>query len=178
MASDGESHSDEAEEMSDNEDYDSKRKESSEQEADADQDDGKEETGDDGEDSQQSPDESLASKKKKHDRRNRQLALARESAARNRAAKESGQLQEATVKELILPYRAVRRIMKLDKEIGTVQVEAAIVATKAAELFVQKLAKESHKHAKDRGRSGIKYEDLAETRAMNDNLSFLDTLLP
>jgi histone H3/H4 len=117
-------------------------------------------------------------KGKKHDKRNHQLALARESAARNRAAKESGQLQEAAVKELTLPYRAVRRIMKLDKEIGTVQVEAAIVATKAAELFVQKLAKESHKHAKDRGRSGIKYEDLAETRAMNDNLAFLDTLLP
>jgi histone H3/H4 len=68
--------------------------------------------------------------------------------------------------------------MKLDKDNSTIQIEAAIIATKAAELFVQKMAKESHKHAKGHGRNGIKYEDIAETRASNPNMNFLDVLLP
>lgn len=113
-----------------------------------------------------------------HDK-DRQLALARASAARKRAAKERGEItREPAAKGLILPYRAIRRIMKLDKENSTIQIEAAIVAAKAAELFVQKMAKESHKHAKEHGRNGIKYEDIAETRASNPNLCFLDILLP
>lgn len=120
----------------------------------------------------------VAPKKNAHDK-DRQLALARASAAWKRAAKERGEItREPAAKELILPYRAIRRIMKLDKENSTIQIEAAIIATKAAELFVQKMAKESHKHAKEHGRNGIKYEDIAETRATNPNLSFLDNLLP
>jgi len=133
-------------------------------------------------DEEEEDDEKLTSKstpkKKKHDKE-KQLALARASAARKRAAKERGEVtREPAAKGLILPYRAVRRIMKLDKQNSTIQIEAAIVATKAAELFVQKMAKESHKHAKERGRNGIKYEDIAESRALNENLSFLDILLP
>lgn len=117
-------------------------------------------------------------RKTTHDK-DRQLALARASAARKRAAKERGEIiREPAAKGLILPYRAIRRIMKIDKDNSTIQIEAAIIATKAAELFVQKMAKESHKHAKEHGRNGIKYEDIAETRASNPNMSFLDVLLP
>jgi histone H3/H4 len=121
---------------------------------------------------------SAPARKTTHDK-DRQLALARASAARKRAAKERGEItREPAAKGLILPYRAIRRIMKLDKDNSTIQIEAAIIATKAAELFVQKMAKESHKHAKGHGRNGIKYEDIAETRASNPNMSFLDVLLP
>lgn len=82
------------------------------------------------------------------------------------------------VKGLTIPFRAVKRTMKIDADVATVQNEAAIVATYAVELFVKKLAKESHRYAKKRGHNTIKYEDVAEARVKNESLAFLDTLLP
>mmetsp|Transcript_14087 Transcript_14087/g.21113 ORF Transcript_14087/g.21113 Transcript_14087/m.21113 type:complete len:223 (-) Transcript_14087:87-755(-) len=83
-----------------------------------------------------------------------------------------------SVKDLGVPFRAVKRIMKIDKDIGTVQNEAAMVATFAVELFVEKMVKESNANARKRGRNTVKYEDLGEVRASHSNLSFLNTLLP
>ena len=60
------------------------------------------------------------------------------------------------VRGLTIPFRAVKRIMKLDPDIGTVQNEAAILVTLAAELFVKSLAKESYLNAKNRGRGTIR----------------------
>ena len=64
------------------------------------------------------------------------------------------------------------------KDIGTVQNEAAMVATYAVEMFVEKMVYESHDNAKKRGRNTVKYEDLAEVRASHSNMSFLNTLIP
>lgn len=83
-----------------------------------------------------------------------------------------------SVKDLGIPFRAVKRLMKIDKDIVTVQNEAAMVATYAVELFVEKIVKESNGNAKKRGRNTVKYEDLGEVRVSNKNLSFLDTLIP
>ena len=83
-----------------------------------------------------------------------------------------------SVKDLGIPFRAVKRLMKIDKDIVTVQNEAAMVATYAVELFVEKIVKESNENAKKRGRNTVKYEDLGEVRVSNKNLSFLDTLIP
>ena len=46
--------------------------------------------------------------------------------------------------------------MKLDPHIPIVQNEAAIVVTKAAELFLEALAKESLKITRNHGRSTIR----------------------
>lgn len=82
------------------------------------------------------------------------------------------------VQGLSIPFRAIKRTMKLDSDIGTVQNEAAIVTTMAAELFVKALATQSHQNAKNKGRNTIRYEDVAEARATNPALSFLDILIP
>jgi len=60
------------------------------------------------------------------------------------------------VKGLTIPFRNVKRTMKLDPDIATVQQEAAILTTLAAELFLKSLAKESHQNAKSRGRNTIR----------------------
>lgn len=60
------------------------------------------------------------------------------------------------VKGLTIPFRNVKRTMKLDPDIATVQQEAAILTTLAAELFLKSLAKESHQNAKSRGRGTIR----------------------
>mmetsp|Transcript_8198 Transcript_8198/g.17459 ORF Transcript_8198/g.17459 Transcript_8198/m.17459 type:complete len:260 (-) Transcript_8198:160-939(-) len=79
---------------------------------------------------------------------------------------------------LTIPFRQVKRTMKLDPDIGTVQNEAAMVATLATELFLKKFAAESYDIAKKKGRVTIRYEDVAEARVSNPALSFLDLLLP
>lgn len=86
--------------------------------------------------------------------------------------------RQPAVLGLTIPFRATKRAMKLDPDIGTVQNEAAILATLAAELFVKKLAKESQVIAKARGRNTIRYEDLAEARTKDSALGFLTTILP
>ena len=83
-----------------------------------------------------------------------------------------------STKDLFVPFRAIKRVMKLDKDIGTVQNEAAMVATYAVEMFMEKMVNESHDKAKKRGRNTVKYEDLAEVRASHSNMSFLNTLIP
>jgi histone H3/H4 len=60
------------------------------------------------------------------------------------------------VRGLTIPFRAVKRIMKLDPDIATVQNEAAVLVTLASELFVKSLAKESYLNAKSRGRGTIR----------------------
>jgi histone H3/H4 len=86
--------------------------------------------------------------------------------------------RQPAVLGLSIPFRATKRAMKLDPDIGTVQNEAAILTTLAAELFVKKLANESHVIAKARGRNTIRYEDLAEARTKDSALGFLTTILP
>ena len=82
------------------------------------------------------------------------------------------------VPDLTIPFRAIKRTMKLDGDIATVQNEAAIVMTLAAEMFIKRLAKESHNKAKTKGRNTIRYEDVAEARTKTPALSFLETLIP
>jgi histone H3/H4 len=83
-----------------------------------------------------------------------------------------------SVKGLTIPFRTVKKAMKLDPDIPIVQNEAAIMTTMAAELFLKSLAKQSHRNAKNRGRNTIRYEDVAEARTNSSALAFLETLLP
>eukprot|EP00980_Cylindrotheca_fusiformis_P004697 scaffold993_cov110-Cylindrotheca_fusiformis.AAC.7 len=82
------------------------------------------------------------------------------------------------VKGLTIPFRTVKKAMKLDPDIPIVQNEAAIMTTLAAELFLKTLAKDSHTIAKSRGRNTIRYEDVAEARSNDSAMAFLETLLP
>lgn len=82
------------------------------------------------------------------------------------------------VQGLTIPFRAVKRTMKMDPDIGTVQNEAAIMTTLAAELFLKSLASQSHLNAKNKGRNTIRYEDVAEARTKDPALTFLETLIP
>lgn len=83
-----------------------------------------------------------------------------------------------SVAGLTIPFRTVKKAMKLDPDIPIVQNEAAIMATFAVELFLQRLAKDSFRNAKNRGRNTVRYEDVAEARTGNKALAFLEPLLP
>ena len=79
---------------------------------------------------------------------------------------------------LTIPFRTIKRIMKIDTGVGIVQNDAAIVVTAALEHFVKELATKALKLSEKKGRGTIKYEDVAEVRAADRSLSFLDLLIP
>lgn len=89
-----------------------------------------------------------------------------------------GQPRKPAVRDLTLPYRSIKRTMKLDPSVGIVQNDAAYLVTYATELFIKKLASDSQELALKKGRSIIKYDDLAEARAKTKAFSFLDMLIP
>jgi len=89
-----------------------------------------------------------------------------------------GRPRQPAAKGLTIPFRTIKRIMKIDTDIGIVQNDAAIVATAALELFVKDFATKSLEIAKRKGRNTIKYDDVAEVRANDRSLGFLDLLLP
>ncbi|KAL7524356.1 hypothetical protein ACHAWF_000917 [Thalassiosira exigua] len=91
---------------------------------------------------------------------------------------EDGKSRQPIAKGLTIPYRTVKRIMKNHPDIGIIQNDAAIIATVACELFIKELATKSLEIANCKGRITIKYDDVAEARASNRKLSFLDMLLP
>jgi len=83
-----------------------------------------------------------------------------------------------SVKGLVIPFRTIKKSMKLDPDIPIVQNEAAIMTTLAVELFLKRLAVQAHRNAKNRGRNTVQYQDIAEARANNKALAFLEPLLP
>lgn len=89
-----------------------------------------------------------------------------------------GQPRQPAAKGLTIPFRTIKRIMKIDVDIGIIQNDAAILTTAALELFVKNFATKSLEIAKSKGRSTIKYDDVAEARASDRSLSFLDFLMP
>mmetsp|Transcript_23127 Transcript_23127/g.54607 ORF Transcript_23127/g.54607 Transcript_23127/m.54607 type:complete len:221 (-) Transcript_23127:132-794(-) len=82
------------------------------------------------------------------------------------------------VKGLNIPFRTVKKAMKLDPDIPIVQNEAAIMTTLAAELFLKRLANQSQKICKNRGKNTIRYEDVADARSNDPALAFLKTIIP
>ena len=60
------------------------------------------------------------------------------------------------VRGLTIPFRTVKKAMKLDPDIPIVQNEAAIMTIMASELFLKALAQESFTNAKARGRNTIR----------------------
>jgi histone H3/H4 len=83
-----------------------------------------------------------------------------------------------SVRGLTIPFRTIKKSMKLDPDIPIVQNEAAIMATVAVELFLKRLVTQSYRNAKNRGRNTVRYEDVAEARTSDKALAFLETLIP
>ncbi len=78
------------------------------------------------------------------------------SSSRTKSKKRKRADSIPSVKDLGIPFRAIKRIMKIDPDIMVVQNEAAIITTYALELFVQKIVHESYINAKKRGRNTVK----------------------
>ena len=103
---------------------------------------------------------------------------ATKSKAKKAAATPTKKGRAPSVKGLVIPFRTIKKSMKLDPDIPIVQNEAAIMTTLAVELFLKRLAVQAHRNAKNRGRNTVQYQDIAEARANHKALAFLEPLLP
>ncbi|KAK4166065.1 hypothetical protein QBC43DRAFT_314869 [Cladorrhinum sp. PSN259] len=79
-----------------------------------------------------------------------------------------------------LPLTRVKKIIAQDADIQICSNNAAFVITLATEMFVQYLAEEAQKMTKLGGkpRRNIQYKDLANAVAHQDNLEFLEDVIP
>ncbi|CAM9708270.1 unnamed protein product [Choristocarpus tenellus] len=76
------------------------------------------------------------------------------------------------------PKGCVKRIMKLGEDTRNVSGEALLLITKASELFLERFAKETFRHAHEEGRRAIKYQDVSDVRVADPNLIFLEAVVP
>ncbi|XP_033117409.1 chromatin accessibility complex protein 1-like [Anneissia japonica] len=75
-----------------------------------------------------------------------------------------------------LPVGRIRMIMKSSPEVTSVSQDSLFLITKATELFVENIAKESYARRKVDG--FVNYNDLAEAVAEEENFQFLEDVLP
>ncbi|KAJ8683694.1 hypothetical protein QAD02_019486 [Eretmocerus hayati] len=81
---------------------------------------------------------------------------------------------EPTVKLTNLPIARVRKIIKTDPEISLVNQEAVFLITKATELFINCMTKESYKYTYQSKKKTIQKHDVQSAIDNVDALIFLD----
>lgn len=74
---------------------------------------------------------------------------------------------------LKLPKSTMKRIMKINSEVGAVSLEAVVGTCHATELFLGYLAEQSGKKTHESGRKIMKLEDISAVIDENPNLLFL-----
>ncbi|KAK0388610.1 hypothetical protein NLU13_4853 [Sarocladium strictum] len=79
-----------------------------------------------------------------------------------------------------LPLSRVKKVISQDSDIHMCSNNAAFVITLATEMFLQRLAEESHNQAKleRKPRRNIQYKDVANAVASHDHLEFLEDVVP
>jgi hypothetical protein len=84
--------------------------------------------------------------------------------------------------ESYIPKGSVKRVIKIDKDVRMVGQDAVVAISKATELFVEAFAKSAAAKAAVRvgadSRPVVKYEDVYAARAADDNLIFLEGIVP
>uniref|UniRef100_A0A1B6LUM2 Chromatin accessibility complex protein 1 n=1 Tax=Graphocephala atropunctata TaxID=36148 RepID=A0A1B6LUM2_9HEMI len=78
-------------------------------------------------------------------------------------------------KELQLPISRIRTIMKSSPDVENISQDALYLITRATELFIQYLARESYKLCETKE---LDYKQLAEVVQTSDNMMFLREILP
>jgi len=67
--------------------------------------------------------------------------------------------------------------MKSDPDVQILRSDSVVLATKATELFIDYLTKESYQFTKNSGRKTLQYDDIAETVNQSDEFSFLEDII-
>ncbi|RCI08355.1 hypothetical protein L249_8960 [Ophiocordyceps polyrhachis-furcata BCC 54312] len=79
-----------------------------------------------------------------------------------------------------LPLSRVKKIISQDPDIGICSNNASFIITCAAEMFIQHLADAAHTQVKleRKPRRNVQYKDIANAVSNQDNLEFLQDIIP
>ncbi|XP_052897741.1 DNA polymerase epsilon subunit 4 isoform X1 [Anopheles moucheti] len=77
----------------------------------------------------------------------------------------------------LFPFARIKQIMKLDPDVGIVSAEAIFVVTKAAELFLQTLAKDTSSHTLASKKKTMSKKDVESAIDNVDALMFLEGMM-
>ncbi|KAF7285858.1 hypothetical protein GWI33_009535 [Rhynchophorus ferrugineus] len=81
------------------------------------------------------------------------------------------------VKYVRLPFSKIKQIMKMDPDCALVQQDAAFLVTKATEMFIEFLTKETYKQLMGNKRKTLTKRDVDATIEVIPQLCFLDGAL-
>ncbi|KAG9035608.1 hypothetical protein FRB95_011014 [Tulasnella sp. JGI-2019a] len=102
--------------------------------------------------------------------------------ARTVAAKVAGATRPATMERVIgtttLPIARVQKIMRADKELTNAAKEAVFLVTVATEGFLKRITGAGYKHTSQEGRLTIQIKDLAAAAKQNEDLHFIEDIIP
>ncbi|XP_035912212.1 chromatin accessibility complex protein 1 [Anopheles stephensi] len=73
-----------------------------------------------------------------------------------------------------LPMSRIRTVMKTSPDMGNINPEALFLMCRAAEMFIEHMAKGAHRP----GKKSLEYKDLAQYVENDDKLEFLQQILP
>jgi len=80
--------------------------------------------------------------------------------------------------ESLLPTSRVQKIIKADKEMAGVAKEALHLISVATEEFIKRLSQAAHQQATREKRTTVQYRDMATAVLRNDELTFLEEIIP
>ena len=84
------------------------------------------------------------------------------------------QSSERSATSVNLPQARVKHIMKLDPEVSIISTECVFLVTKATELFIESLARESFVHTAQANKKTVQNRDVDMAIASVDALVFLE----
>lgn len=73
-----------------------------------------------------------------------------------------------------LPMSRIRTVMKTSPDMGIINSEALFLMCRASEMFIEHMAKGAHQ----KGSKSLEYKDLARFVEKEENLEFLEQILP
>ncbi|XP_017880226.1 DNA polymerase epsilon subunit 4 [Ceratina calcarata] len=88
-----------------------------------------------------------------------------------------GNAEEQKEKLLRFPLGRIKSLIKMDPEVNMVNQEAVFLISKAAELFIDSLVKESYKYTAQMKKKLIQKRDIANAIDNVDSLVFLEGML-
>ncbi|XP_065069116.1 DNA polymerase epsilon subunit 4-like [Rhopilema esculentum] len=92
-------------------------------------------------------------------------------------AQADGEEKQSNSRLAQLPHTRVRNMMKLDSDLHIASQDSVFLVTKAAELFIQFIAKEAHQKCVQSKRKTIQKRDLDTVVLDIDSMAFLEGVL-
>jgi len=77
-----------------------------------------------------------------------------------------------------LPLARIKRIIKTDPDVKLISNDAALLITRATELFIEFLTKQAYENTQAENRKVLHYKDLAKCVATVEVLDFVGDVIP